>query len=60
MYAVSKDLLMVGATMGHNSPRTTAGYAAWSPAAAAAAVEAMAGAASATVFPLRAVAGGEG
>lgn len=61
MYSVSKDLLMVGATMGHSSPSTTAGYAAWSPAAAAAAVEAMAGTAAAAVFPLRAVAdGGEG
>ncbi len=59
MYAVSGDLLMVGATMGHNSPKTTSGYAAWSPAAAAAAVEAIAGTASTAVFPLRAVSGGD-
>jgi integrase/recombinase XerC len=39
LYAVSQDLRMVQEVMGHNDPLTTAGYVAYSPAAAAAAAE---------------------
>lgn len=53
MYLVSRDRRLVQETMGHNSPLTTAGYAAWSPEAAAAAVEAIADTARPAVFPLR-------
>lgn len=39
MYRRTQDLRIVQELLGHSSPATTAGYAAWSPAAAAEAVE---------------------
>ena len=44
MYRVSNDLRMCQEVMGHLSPSTTAGYVAWSAAAAVAAVRALPGA----------------
>lgn len=40
-YAASQDILVVAALLGHSDPATTAGYAAWSQQAAAAAVRAL-------------------
>jgi site-specific recombinase XerD len=41
IYAAGQDILVTQALLGHSSPQTTAGYAAWSKASAIAAVEAL-------------------